>query len=190
MHVRGILFSGLMVRFDLRDETPPGYRHLIVAFRWGLAVFDVLVAYFALAFFLQITNAGHPTTASASGLAFTLLWIAVSGWIVWALAPSASFVDIDDFRVSFEYPGGQLKEFAWTDPSFRLVIDRTPSANNWPFRGKPFQGVYGRRAGQDLLTPAAFQAILDGARRSGLRVNEQASARPGWTRLTINRANG
>jgi hypothetical protein len=179
-----------MVRFDLRGETPPGYRRLIDAFRWGLAMFDVLVAYFAVTFLLQITNTGHPTIASASGLAFTLLWIAVSGWIVWALAPSASFVDIDDRRVSFEYPGGKLREFAWTDPSFRLVIDRTPSANSWPFRGRQFQGVYGHRAGQDLLTPAAFQAVLDGARRASLRVNEQASARPGWTRLIITRANG
>lgn len=96
-----------MVRFDLRGETPAGYRRMLVAFRWGLVLFDVFIAVYAVLFVVQMTGHGHPTIANVTGLVFSIFWIAVTGWVIWMLDSSATFLEVDDQRVRFEFSAGR-----------------------------------------------------------------------------------
>lgn len=141
-----------------------------------------LTAYYVARAELEV---GWTTTMLLVSASAAFMAILFSVGAIWKYAPGAIAATTDELGLTLHFPGGRTKQLRWSDPRFRVIINRTSGVADAISRGRPVQAVSGRLWLQDFLSDESFRTFLDLAKDRGLSVSEGPGLRPGWSRLTV-----
>lgn len=97
--------------------------------------------------------------------------------------PHSVEINSDGFALS--YPGARVERIMWADPGLRLRFERTEGITRRGLKGPPMAVLMGGRPPRRYLSPAVFNELARQARANGLRVQEEPSPYPGFTRTVI-----
>lgn len=99
--------------------------------------------------------------------------------------PVPTSVEVDSNGIALVYPGGRVERYLWADRSLQLRFERTQGVIRRGLMGPPMVVLMGGRPPRRYLSVEAFDAIVQQALAHGLRVQDEPSPFPGFTRTVI-----
>ncbi len=113
-------------------------------------------------------------------------FFAVAGGLLSVTAtPVPTRVEVDSNGIALIYASGRVERFLWADSSLRLRFERTQGILRRGVMGPPMTILMGGRPPRRYLSVESFDAIVRQALAKGLRVQDEPSPFPGFTRIVI-----